>query len=307
MTGIGSTAPRGPAAADVSLDGVVRATTVARAETPRSVIVLQPSSGVPRIDLRELWAHRGLLGFLVWRDIKVRYAQTVLGAGWAILQPVLTMVVFSVIFGRLAKVPSDGVPYPVFSLSALVPWTFFSAALAAASGSLVTSANLITKVYFPRLVIPLAAAFAALMDFAVAMVILLGAILAYGIVPSPWALVVVPLLVLSMLLTAGGVGCWLAAVNLQYRDVKYVVPFLVQVWMFAAPVVYPASLVPERYRWLYALNPMVGVIEGFRATLLRSSSVDWTTIGISLTVGVVLFVGGVLYFRRTEPRFADVA
>lgn len=270
-------------------------------------LVIEPAGRWPRIDLRELWAYRGLFFFLVWRDVKVRYAQTVLGAGWAILQPVLTMLVFTVIFGRFANIPSDGVPYAVFSLAALVPWTYFSTALSGASNSLVSSTNLITKVYFPRLVIPFAPVLAGLVDFAVALLVLGAVMLFYGIVPGPLALVVVPLLVVAMMLTSAGVGCWLAALNIQYRDVKHVTPFLVQVWMYASPIVYPMSLVPERYHGVYALNPMAGIVEGFRAVLLGTGAVSWPTIALSLGVGAVLFVTGSLYFRRTERVFADVA
>jgi lipopolysaccharide transport system permease protein len=259
------------------------------------------------VDVRELWAYRGLFGFLVWRDIKVRYAQTVLGAGWAILQPLLTMVVFSVIFGSLASIPSDGVPYPVFSLAALVPWTYFSTALANSSNSLVTSTNLITKVYFPRLVIPLTPVLAGLVDFAIGFVLLVLVMLGFGLVPSTLSLAVLPVLLLAMVLTAAGVGSWMAALNIQYRDVKYVVPFLVQVWMYLSPIVYPMSLVPERYRALYALNPMAGVIEGFRSAMLGTNAVAWSTIGVSLAASVVLFLSGVLYFRKMERVFADVA
>ncbi|HWK88592.1 MAG TPA: ABC transporter permease, partial [Longimicrobium sp.] len=226
------------------VSGLVPPRPAERASAP--MLVIEPAGRWPRIDLRELWAYRGLFFFLVWRDVKVRYAQTVLGAGWAILQPVLTMLVFTVIFGRFANIPSDGVPYAVFSLAALVPWTYFSTALSGASNSLVSSTNLITKVYFPRLVIPFAPVLAGLVDFAVALVVLGAVMLYYGIVPGALALVVVPLLLLGMMLTAAGVGCWLAALNIQYRDVKHVTPFLVQVWMYASPIVYPMSLVPER-------------------------------------------------------------
>lgn len=276
-------------------------------EAPRPPLVIEPGGRWPRIDLGELWAYRGLVRFLVWRDIKVRYAQTVLGAGWAVLQPVLTMVVFTVVFGGFANIPSDGVPYPVFSLAALVPWTYFSGSLSGSSNSLVASAHLITKVYFPRLVVPLAPVLAGLVDFAIAFGVLLAVMLGYGILPSPGALVVLPVLVLSMMITAAGMGCWLSALNIQYRDVKYVVPFLVQVWMYASPIVYPISLVPERYRSLYALNPMAGVIEGFRAVLLGTGRVPWSWIALSLGVGVLLLLTGTLYFRRTERIFADVA
>ena len=274
---------------------------------PHPTLLIQPSVRWPRVDLAELWDYRGLFFFLVWRDIKVRYAQTVLGAGWAILQPVLTMVVFTVIFGRFAQIPSDGVPYPVFSLAALVPWTYFATALAGAGNSLVASTNLITKVYFPRLVIPAAPVLASLLDFGIGFVILLLAMLGYGIVPSALSLGVLPLLVLGMMLTSAGVGCWLAALNIQYRDVKYITPFLVQVWMYASPIVYPMSIVPERFRAVYALNPMAGIIEGFRAVLLGTQRVPWPMIGISLMAGTVCFITGALYFRRMERVFADVA
>ena len=267
---------------------------------------IRPAGRWPKLDPKELWQFRGLLFFLIWRDIKVRYAQTVLGAGWAVLQPVLTMAVITVIFGRFANIPSDGVPYSVFSLAALVPWTYFSAALSGASTSLVNSANLITKVYFPRLVVPLAPVFAGLVDLAIGLLILLAFMLANGIAPSPVALLVVPLLVVAMILIASGIGAWLAALNVQYRDVKYVTPFMIQVWMYASPIVYPLSIVPERYRTAYALNPMVGVVEGFRAVMLRPNAVPWLPIAISLSLAVALFLSGAFYFRRVERVFADV-
>lgn len=269
-------------------------------------LVIEPGGRWPRFDLRELWAYRELFWFLVWRDINIRYAQTVLGAGWAVLQPVLTMLVFTVIFGRFAAIPSDGVPYSVFSLAALVPWTYFSAALTGSSNSLVSSANLISKVYFPRLVIPFSPVLAGLVDFAIGLVLLLAVMGFYGIVPSGTALLVVPVVVLTMMATAAGVGCWLSALNIQYRDVKYVTPFLVQVWMYASPVVYPMSLVPEHLRPFYALNPMAGVIEGVRAALLRTGDVPWTVVGISMAAGAALFLSGAYYFRRVERTFADV-
>ncbi len=268
--------------------------------------VIEPDSSW-MIDIRELWEYRELFLFLVWRDIKVRYAQTVLGAGWAILQPVLTMVVFTVIFGNFAKIPSDGVPYPVFSLAALVPWTYFSKSLSGASASLVASTNLVTKVYFPRLVIPLAPPLAGLVDFAIGFVILLLMMGGFGIVPSAEALLVIPVLVVATLMTASGVGAWLSALNIQYRDVKYVVPFLVQIWMYGSPIVYGLSIVPEQYRLAYSLNPMVGVVEGFRSVLLGTNEFSLQLTAISLGVGAVLLVTGALYFRRTERVFADVA
>ena len=268
---------------------------------------IRPTAKWPGVNLKELWSYRSLWFFLVWRDIKVRYAQTVLGVGWAIIQPVLTMVVFSAIFGGFANIPSDGVPYPVFSLAGVVPWTYFSTALTGASNSLVSSANLITKVYFPRLVVPSAPVLAGLVDLAIGFVIVLLLMLYYGIVPTALAIPVVPFLVVVMMLVAGGIGSWLSALNVQYRDVKYVVPFLVQVLMYASPVVYPMSMVPEQYRLIYALNPMTGVIEGFRAVLLGTETVSWNLILLSFPVSLLIFVSGVLYFRRTERVFADVA
>jgi lipopolysaccharide transport system permease protein len=217
------------------------------------------------------------------------------------------MVIFTVIFGRFARLPSGGVPYAVFALAALVPWTYFSTALTGASGSLTANTGLITKVYFPRLVVPFAAVLAGLVDFAIGLVFLAVVMFAYGVSPTLAALAVVPLVLAAMLVTVLGAGAWLAALNIQYRDVRFAVPFLVQVWMYVSPVIYPASLVPERYRLLYALNPMVGVIEGFRAALLGAGPVPWTAIGLSFGVGTLLFVSGTLYFRRAERVFADVA
>jgi lipopolysaccharide transport system permease protein len=269
--------------------------------------IIEPAPKFPRIDLRELWAYRGLFFFLVWRDIQVRYAQTVLGAGWAILQPVLTAAVFTVVFGLLVRMPSDGLPYPLFFLAGLVPWTYFSTALTGSSGSLVASTHLITKVYFPRLVIPFAPVLAGLMDFAIAFAVLLALTLAAGFVPSAATILLVPAAVLIMTMTAAGIGCWLAALNIQYRDVKHAVPFLVQIWMFASPIIYPVSLVPESIRPLYALNPMVSVVEGMRSALFGNAVVAWGMIGVSLGASLAFLVSGVLYFRRTERVFADVA
>lgn len=295
--------------ADVSVvDGRADSSVATSDNTPhREPLVIEPAGRFPSLGARELWSYRGLLGFLVWRDLKVRYAQTVLGAAWAIVQPVLTMVIFTVVFGRFAKVPSDGVPYPVFSLAALVPWTYFSTAFTGASNSLVTSTNLITKIYFPRLVIPFAPVVGGLVDFVIAFAILLLTMGFYHIVPSLASIALVPLLVVSMVLTSAGFGCWLAALNIKYRDIKYVVPFLVQIWLYISPVAYPMSVVPARFRLVYALNPMAGVIEGFRSVLLHTGAVPWSMIGFSLLSGVVLFITGVLYFRSTERVFADVA
>ncbi|HLB10649.1 MAG TPA: ABC transporter permease [Gemmatimonadaceae bacterium] len=274
---------------------------------PLPTIVIEPAPKWPRINVRELWANRELLLFLVWRDIKVQYAQTVLGAAWAVVQPLLTMLIFTLVFGRLAKIPSDGVPYSVFTLAALIPWMYFSSAFSAASASLVNSSNLITKVYFPRLIIPIVSILSGLVNFAVSCVVLAIMMIWYHLTPSWMAIPMIPALLLLMILTATGVGCWLAAVYIQYRDVRQIVPFIVQIWMYISPVVYPLSLVPARYRTLYSLNPMAGVIQTFRAVLLRTGDIPWGTLGVSTIVGLVLFLSGTMYFRRTEHLFADVA
>jgi lipopolysaccharide transport system permease protein len=256
-------------------------------------------------DLREIWRYRELLYFLAWRDLKVRYKQTVLGLAWAILQPVLTMVVFSVVFGHLAKVPSDGVPYPVFVYCALLPWALFAHALTESSQSLVANRALITKVYFPRLVIPIAPLFVALIDFAIAGVVLVGLMAWYGIVPG-LAILTAPLFVLLALLTALAVGIWLAALNVQYRDVRYALPFLTQLWFFATPVAYPSSLLSEPWRSLAGLNPMAGVVEGFRWALLGHAGLPGPLIAVSVASVLLLLLAGLRYFTRVERAFADV-
>ena len=265
---------------------------------------LQPSQGWSNRTLSDLWAYRELLYFFIWRDVKVRYKQTLLGAGWAIIQPLMTMVVFTIFFGHLAKVPSDGLPYPVFSLMALVPWTYFASALAGCSTSLSGYQHIISKVYFPRLIIPIAAVIAPLVDFAIGFVILIGFMAWYRIVPGA-SIVWLPALMLLALATAASVGVWLAALNVRYRDVRYVVPFVVQLWMFATPVAYPASLVPARWRAVYGLNPMAGVIEGFRWALAGGPAPGSITL-VSAAVVIVLIAGGAVYFRKLEGTFADV-
>jgi lipopolysaccharide transport system permease protein len=269
------------------------------------VVHIQPSKGWVSLRLRELFEYRELLYFLVWRDIKVRYKQTVLGASWAIIQPFFTMVVFSVFFGKLAKVPSDGVPYPIFSFAALVPWTFFAGSLTNSSNSLVGSSNLIKKVYFPRLAIPIATVLSGLVDFAIAFGMLVAMMIWFDVAPTVHALWV-PLFLLLALVTALGVGLWLSAMNVQYRDVKYVVPFLTQFWLFATPVAYPSSLLDDKWRAIYALNPMVGVVEGFRWSLLGTTTNPSSMIAVSSTAAVLLLISGAFYFRRMERTFADV-
>lgn len=270
-----------------------------------TITVIRPRRGFRPLDLGEIWQSRELLYFLTWRDIKVRYKQTVLGAAWAVLQPFLTMVVFSLFFGRLAGVPSDDIPYPLFAYSALVPWTFFATGLAQSSNSLVGSSNLLRKVYFPRLVIPLSSILAGLVDFCIAFVVLLGMMVLYGYPPTS-QLAWLPLLLILAFATSLGTGLWLSAMNVQFRDVRYVIPFLVQLWLFATPIAYPSSLLSEPWRIMYAINPMVGVVEGFRWALLGTDTAPGPMIMVSASVAVALLISGAYYFRRMEKSFADV-
>jgi lipopolysaccharide transport system permease protein len=280
------------------------ATTPAGPPADPKPTIIDPSTGWAPLRLGELVAYRELVYFLVWRDVKVRYKQTALGIAWAVLQPLLAMFVFSLFFGRLAAMPSDGLPYPVFNLAGLVPWTFFVFGLTEAANSLVGSRHLITKVYFPRLAVPLAPVLAGLVDFSIAFVLLLLVMAWYGIVPGLAVLAIVPLILLAFV-TALGVGLWLAALNVQYRDVRYVLPFLSQLWLFATPIVYPSSLVPMPWRTVYAVNPMVGVVDGFRWALLGTAP-PGVTIVVSAAAAVAIAVGGAFYFRRMERAFADI-
>ena len=274
-----------------------------RSALPR--LRIAPSRGWVSLKLSELWEYRELLYFLVWRDIKVRYKQTALGASWAIIQPFMTMVVFSLFFGRLARMPSDGLPYPIFTFAALVPWTFFANGLSQSSNSLVGSSNLITKVYFPRLIVPLASVFSGIVDFLIAFAVLLVIMLYYGLVPT-LNILWLPLFVLLSLVTSLGVGLWLSALNVKYRDVRYIVPFVTQFWLFATPIAYPSSLLREPWRTIYGLNPMVGVVEGFRWALLRTSTVPGPIVAVSASAAVLILVTGAFYFRRMEKTFADI-
>ena len=269
------------------------------------VLRIERSHGWVALDLRELWEYRELLYFLTWRDIKVRYKQTVLGAAWAIIQPVLTMVVFSLFFGKLAQVPSDGIPYPVFSFAALVPWTFFANGLSQSSASVVGSAHVIKKLYFPRLVVPISSVLSGVVDLALGFVVLLGIMLYFGRLPTA-NVVWLPGFLLLAVVTSLGVGVWFSALNVQFRDVRYTVPFLTQLWLFATPIAYPSSLLPTPWRTLYGLNPMAGVVEGFRWALLGSNTAPGPIIIVSSAVALAGLVSGLFYFRRMERTFADV-
>ena len=284
---------------------VSRAPLQDRTSVSASNVTIEPSRSLFRLDLRSLLEYRELLYFMVWRDVKVRYKQTLIGAGWVVVQPLVSVLIFSVIFGNFARMPSDGLPYPVFAFAALLPWTYFSQALARSGLSLVGHANLITKVYFPRLIIPFAATLAPAVDFAVAFVVLLVLMAAYGIGPG-LAVLALPLFLLMALLTALAVSLWLGPLNVRYRDVGNALPFLSQIWMYASPVVYPVSIVPEKWRPLYSLNPMVGVIEGFRWGLLGKDRPDLAVMGVSAAAVLILFVAGLVWFRYMERSFADV-
>ncbi len=269
-----------------------------------SKTVIEPVRGWVSINFRELWEYRELLYFLIWRDVKVRYKQTFLGGIWAILQPFLTMVVFSVIFGYLAKVPSEGLPYPIFTYAALLPWQLFAHSVTESGNSLVLNQQLVTKVYFPRFVIPLASILAGLVDFGIGFIVLIIMMLFYGITPTI-AIIFLPLLIVLVVATASAIGLWLSALNVQYRDVRYIIPFIVQFWFFITPIAYPTSLIPDRWRVLYSINPMVGVVEGFRWALLGSGTAISPLIAISVLVIFILLVGGLYYFRRMENTFSD--
>lgn len=274
------------------------------AEAP-AVLVIEGSSGWRALSLGEVWRRRELLYFFVWRDLKVRYKQTVLGASWAVIQPLFSMAVFAVFFGKLSRMPSDGVPYPLFSFLGLLPWTYFSSVLSSASNSLVGNAHLITKVYFPRLIVPLAAVASGLADYGVAALTLVPLMAYFRFVPNLPGLLALPLLTLHVFALALGVGLWLSALNVRYRDIKHAVPFLLQLWMYATPIVYPLSIVPSKWRWAVSLNPMAGIVEGYRSAVLTGV---WQTdaLLISIAVTAVVLVSGAFYFRKLERTFADV-
>ncbi len=269
------------------------------------VTIIEPKKGWLLINFRELWQFRELLYFLAWRDVKVKYKQTALGVTWAILQPVLTMLIFSVLFGRLAGMPSDGVPYPIFVYIGLLPWQYFASVLGQSTNSVVGGSNMITKIYFPRLIMPASTAIAAILDLLIASVVLGVMMVYYGVGVSS-GILLVPLLVLLTVMNAVGFGLWFSALNVKYRDIQYAIPFLIQIWMFATPVIYPTSLVGDKYGWLLMLNPMGGVIEAFRPAVLGHLPIHWTSLGISTAIGLLVFIGGLFYFRSVERYFADV-
>ena len=270
------------------------------------VQIIEPTPGWKAIDFKELYRYRDMLRFLTWRSIKVLYAQSAIGIGWAVIQPLFSMLVFTVVFGWFAKIDSDGVPYSLFSLAALVPWTYFSNALLEAGSSLVSQSQMLSKVYFPRLVLPLSGVLAKLVDFCIAMLMLLGLMLFYRVFPT-WNCLFLPLLILIMLASALGIGLWLTAMAIQYRDIKHALSFVVQLAMYASPVIYSANIIPERFRYFYAINPMVGVIEGFRSALLGTGRMPWDLIAIGSASATVFLVSGLFYFRRQERVFSDVA
>ncbi len=267
-------------------------------------VVIRPSRGWIPINLRDLWAYRELLYFLTWRDIKVRYKQTLLGFAWAIIQPLFMMIVFTLFFGTLAKIPSEGIPYPLFNYTALLPWTLFAEGISRSSNSLIGSTNLVQKVYFPRLIMPLAGILSPVVDFAIAFIILIGLMLYYGYPPTI-NLFWLPAFIILALITSLGVGLWLSAINVKYRDVRYIIPFLVQIWLFASPVVYASSLLPEKYQIIYGINPMAGVIEGFRWAILGTEP-PGSLIAVSAAITVAILISGAYYFRHSEKTFADV-
>lgn len=277
----------------------------AESNLKKPFVSIQSQIGLFQLDLHSVWQYRELLFFLVWRDVLTRYKQTAIGAAWVVVQPLINMILFTLIFSRLAKIPSDGIPYPVFAFTALLPWSYFSQALAKTSGSVVSSANMVSKIYFPRLLIPIAASIAPVVDLVFSFVVLLILMACYNIVPT-WGLLALPFFLCLAILTALAVGLWASALNVRYRDVGSIIPFLAQIWMYASPVAYPVSMVPEKWRFLYSLNPMVGVIEGFRWALLGKACPDLSVMAASSAMVMVLLLGGIIYFKKMEQSFADV-
>lgn len=291
---------RTAATADIAPDVSTSDVPAARYHT-----VIEPPGRWISLNLREVWRYRDLLSMLVWRDFSSRYRQSLLGVGWAIVRPVFSVVVFTVIFGTVAKLPSDGIPYPLFSFAAMMPWLYFSQALASATNSLVGGSALVTKVYFPRLILPFSSVISGLVDFAIQLALLLPLMYWYGVAPT-WTILLVPLFVLQCMIVAMAAGLWLTALNVKYRDFGHLVPFVTQIWMYLSPIVYSSSLIPERWRPVYSLNPLVGVIDGFRWAMLGQGQPDWTMLAVSFSVVMAMFISGLYYFRRVEQTFADI-
>jgi homopolymeric O-antigen transport system permease protein len=286
-------------------NGSVNQSAALRMTPDKPLVVIKPTQAWAAINLRELWARREVLYFLVWRDLKVRYKQTVLGVTWVIVQPLVTALIFTVFFGILARVPSEGLPYTVFAFAGLLPWIFFSNAVTQSSTSLVASSHLVTKVYFPRIMIPAAAVATWLLDFAISFVMLGGLMVYYGVALT-WNFLAIPALLLLLTFLALGVGMWLSAINVKYRDVRYLLPFLLQVLMFASPVIYPPAFVPEKWRWMLSLNPMTGIIDGFRAAIFGAKLLDRRSLALSVLISLLILVSGAFAFKRMEKTFADV-
>ncbi len=272
---------------------------------PGIVRVIKPKRSLFNIDLKEIWAYRELLYFLAWKQIKIRYKQTALGAAWAILQPLLTMVIFSILFGELLGVSSDGVPYPIFAYSGLIIWTYFSVSLTQASTSLVANSNLVSKVYFPRLLLPMSSCLAGLLDYAIASIVLVGLMFYFNVFPTMW-IILMPVLLLMALLLASGISFWLSAISVKYRDVQYAIPFFVQILLYATPIIYPISIISGKYSWILQLNPLTGIVTTHRAIILGSTAIDWTSLGVSAIFIIIIFLWGLVYFKNYEREFADV-
>lgn len=305
LSAIKRLSPVTPANADSQDAHIDRRSKASKMQPHAQLTLIEPSRGDVLLDLKEVWGYRGLLYFLIWRDVKVRYKQTAIGAAWAIIQPVVTMLIFTLMFTRIVLMPTDGLPYPIFVYTALLPWNLFAGAVTRSSESLISQGRLITKVYFPRLIVPLAATAVGIVDFALAFIILIGMMGWYSIAPS-WNLLALPLFLLLAVLAASAFGLWFSALNVRYRDVGHALPFVIQVWFFVSPVAYPTSTVPRDWRLLYSLNPMASVVEGFRWALLGGPAPNLSALAFSaLLVGVLLF-GGLVFFRRMERTFADV-
>ena len=271
----------------------------------KNVLIIKPPKKWSPINFRELLEYRGLLYFLTWRNIIIKYKQTLLGIAWAVLQPLFMMIIFTIFFGNMAQVPSEGVPYPIFSYAGVLLWTYFSQAVTMSSNSVISQTNLVTKIYFPRLLMPIAATASGILDYFIALLILVVMMIFYHVTPGP-VMLLLPILLFWSWVSATGVGMWLSALNVKYRDIRHIIPFLIQLWLFATPVIYPNTLLPEKYRWVISLNPIAGIIEAHRTCILGHKPVDWVSMGISIGMSVLIFVTGLYYFKKMEKTFADI-